>query len=101
MLAFRSDSSYLMRLPSALQFSRAPEPGAIPHSLAALQCDCKHGNLWKVLLVHLEPIEDTTISVNGESCKGYRRIRCGRFIRTRGKTLDGWPTENIIVLEDE
>ena len=53
----------------------APAP---PHSLAALQCDCKHGNSWKVLLVHLEPIEDTTIFVNGESCKGYRRIKCSK-----------------------
>jgi hypothetical protein len=76
-------------------------PGAIPHSLAALQCDCKHGNSWKVLLVPLEPIEDTTIFVNGEPCKGYRRIECSTLFRASGETLEGWQTENIIVLEDE
>jgi hypothetical protein len=81
-------------------FSKAG-PRAIPHSLAALQCDCKYGTLWTVLLVHLEPIKDTTIFVNGESCKGYRRIKCDRFIRASGQAVVGWPTENIIVLEDQ
>jgi Heterokaryon incompatibility protein (HET) len=76
----------------------APAP---PHTLAALQCDCKFGNSWMVLLVHLEPIEDTTVFVNGESCKAYRRIKCSNFIHAQGKALDGWPTENIIVLEDD
>ena len=76
-------------------------PGAVPHSLAVLQCDCKHGNSWKVLLVHLEPVEDTTIFVNGEPCKGYRRIKCSSLLRASGKALEGWRTENIIVLEDE
>jgi hypothetical protein len=77
------------------------QPGSIPHSLAALQCDCRHENEWLVLLVHLEPIKDTTIFVNGQSCKGYRRIECNSFFHAAGKTLEGWPTENIIVLEDD
>ncbi len=76
-------------------------PGSILYSVAALQCDCKHENSWKVLLVHLEPIEDTTIFVNGESCKGYRRIVCNKLLLAHGKELEGWPTENIIVLEDD
>jgi hypothetical protein len=84
-------------------FSGSEAGGAAvpPHTLAALQCDCKYGNSWLVLLLHLKPIGDTTVFVNGESCKAYRRIKCSSFSRAEGKVLDGWPTENIIVLEDD
>jgi len=86
---------------SSFSDSEIGQAGKIPHAVAALQCDCKHKGSWKVLLIHLKPIEGTNIFVNGESCKGYRRIKCGTFLQAKGEALTGWPTENIIVLEDE
>ena len=69
--------------------------------LAALQCDVKVGNSWKILMIYLEPIENARFFVNGKSCNAYRRVRCDEWLPISGKDLEGWPYEDVLVLQDE
>lgn len=71
--------------------------------LAALQCDVKDGEVWKILMIYLEPVGDgdANFFVNEKSCKAYRRVRCHEWMPIYGKELEGWPYENVLVLEDE
>ena len=68
---------------------------------AALQCDVKVNNSWKVLMVYLEPIQIAGFFINGKPCKAYRRARCAEWLTIPGKDLNGWPYEDVLVLQDE
>jgi hypothetical protein len=70
-------------------------------TLAALQCDVKIGTTWKILMVYLKPIENAGFFVNGKSCKAYRRVKCAEWLLVTGKELEGWPYEDVLVLQDE
>lgn len=67
--------------------------------MAGLQCDIRVGNIWKSLMVYLEPIGNARFVVNGKSCKAYRRIRCAEWMVV--ENLAGCPFEDVLVLQDE
>lgn len=71
------------------------------NSLAALQCDIIHEGLWKILLIHLEPVGKATFFVNGKLCKAYRRVNCAQWVPVFGNDLKSWPDEDVLILEDE
>jgi hypothetical protein len=70
-------------------------------SLAALQCDIKVGNSWKVLMVYVESVGMARFFVNGKSVKAYRRVRCAEWLPVDSERLDGLPYQDVLVLEDE
>jgi hypothetical protein len=82
-------------------FFTSAQSGTIANSVAALQCHVKHERSWKFLVVYIEPIENANILVNGKSCKGYRRVKCSEWLLVDRKALQGWPGEDVLVLEDE
>jgi len=69
--------------------------------LAALQCDIKVGNSWKVLMVYVESVGNARFFVNGKSVKAYRRVRCAEWLPVDIERLDGLPYQDVLVLEDE
>lgn len=73
----------------------------IARCIAALQCDVKIGDAWKILMVHLEPVGSARFVVNGKQCQAYRRIRCNEWFPIEGGELEGWPYKDVLVLQDE
>ena len=73
----------------------------IARSVAALQCDVKIGDSWKILMVHLQPVGNARFVVNGKQCQAYRRIRCDEWFPVEGRELEGWPYKHVLVLKDE
>lgn len=75
----------------------------VPYVQAALQCDVKTRTGWKVLLLHLQPIEDGECWMNGRSLRAYRRIHCNTFEAMPGSWLVGKDSlyDDVVVLEDE
>lgn len=70
-------------------------------AFAALQCDVKVGDTWKILMLYLEEVENARVFVNGKSCKAYRRVKCAEWLPVEGSELSGWPYEDVLILQDE
>lgn len=65
--------------------------------LAVLQCDVKTDKGWSIVMVRLKAVEEATCWVNGEKCKAYRRVDCGKLeVRPPGI----YESPDLLVLED-
>ena len=68
---------------------------------AALQCDIKTDQGWKVLLITLRIVEGVNCIMNGKRCRAARRVNCYKFDSCSGQDLEGYPYEDLLVLQDE
>lgn len=68
---------------------------------AALQCDIKTDQGWKILLITMRIVEGVNCIMNGKPCRAARRVNCSKFDTCSGQDLEGYPYEDFLVLQDE
>ncbi|KAI5866564.1 HET-domain-containing protein [Durotheca rogersii] len=69
---------------------------------AAVWCDVEvRSGEWQVPMVLLEPVLDSSFHVNGQTCQGYRRIRCLEWVTVPFEELACYSYKELVILEDK